>query len=147
VGYREEVHHAALPRPEIARGILGITSDGHLLKDQRAPQREISEIGDDFISLRQTPDGPVNLLPIPAELRPMLDAMRLVVSGNADGVAADFRVDLLPEAAGWHVRLVPKDPAASGIQIELIGCGAALQVIDIGQAGGVRRVLTLERQP
>lgn len=126
--------------------MLGVTTDGHLLKDQQIPRREISEIGDGFISVRQTPEGPVNLLPIPAEFRPMLDAMRLVVTGNATGVAAEFSVDLLPEAPGWHIRLVPKGPAAPEMQILLVGCGTALQVIKIEQAGGVRRILTLERQ-
>ena len=144
--YHEEVHHAALPRPEIAGGILGVTSDGRLLKDQHIPRREISEIGDAFISLRETPEGAANLLPIPAEFRPMLDAMRLVVTGDAKGVDAEFMVDLLPEAPGWHIRLVPKDPASPEMRIRLTGCGAVLQVIDIAGADGVRRVLTLERQ-
>jgi hypothetical protein len=146
VDYREEVHHAALSLPEIARGVLGVTADGRLLKDQRMPRREISEIGDAFISVRQTPEGPVNLLPIPAEFRPMLDAMRLVVTGDAKAVADEFAVDLLPEGPGWHIRLVATDPAAPEMRIGLIGCGTALKAIEIEQADGVRRILTLERQ-
>jgi hypothetical protein len=146
VNYREEVHHAALRRPEIAGGVLGVTADGRLLKDQRTPRREISEVGDAFISLRQTPEGPVNLLPVPAELRPMLDAIRRAVTGDAKTIADEFTVDLLPEGPGWRIRLVPKDPAAPEMQIGLIGCGAALRVIEIEHAGGVRRILTLERQ-
>lgn len=147
MSYREEVHHSALPQPEIARGILEITTDGHLLKDQYMPRRELSEIGEAFISVRETPDGPVNLLPIPTEIRPMLDAMRLVVTGNATGVADEFAVDLLPKASGWHIRLVPRDPAASGMQIGLSGCGTFLHAIEIDQPGGVRRIFSLERQP
>ena len=146
VDYREEVHHPALSSPETARGTLGVTADGHLLKDQHRPRREISEIGDAFISVRQTPDGPVNLLPIPAEFRPMLDAMRLVVTGDAKGVADEFMADLLPDGPGWHIRLLPTDPAAPEMQIGLIGCGTSLNAIEIEQADGVRRVLTLERQ-
>jgi len=146
VDYREEVHHAALPRPETARGVLGVTTGGHLLRDQRIPRREISEIGDAFVSVRQTPEGPVNLLPIPVALRPMLDAMRLVMTGDAGAIADQFTVEPLGEGPGWHIRLVPKDPVASGMQIGLLGCGAVLTVIEIEQAGGVRRVLTLERQ-
>ena len=143
--YREEVHHAALPLPEIASGVLGVTADGHLLKDQQIPKREISEIGDSFVSVRQTPEGPANLLPIPAEIQPMLDAMRLVVTGNAQGIADEFGVELIGDEPSWHVRLTPGARLASGMQIELIGCGAALQAIEIEMANGVRRILTLER--
>jgi hypothetical protein len=146
INYREEVHHAALPRPEVARGVLGVTTDGHLLKDQHVPKREISEIGDTFISVRKIPEGPANLLPIPAEFAPMLSAMRMVVTGDATGVAAEFSVKLLPDEPGWHIRLVPNDPAAPKTQIGLVGCGSVLHVIDIEEAGGVRRILTLDRQ-
>ena len=146
MNYLEEVHHAALSLPEIARGVLGVTADGRLLKDQRIPRREISEIGDAFISVRGTPEGPVNLLPIPTEFRAMLDAIRLVVTGDAKGVADGFAADLLPDGPGWHIRLLPADPAAREMRIRLIGCGAALKAIEIEQADGVRRILTLERQ-
>ena len=146
VDYREEVHHAALSSPETARGVLGVTADRRLLKDQRLPRREISEIGEEFISVRDTPEGPVNLLPIPAEFRPMLDAMRLVVTGDATGVADEFTVALLPGGPGWHIRLAPRDPAAPAMRIGLFGCGTLLQAIEIEQADGVRRILTLERR-
>ena len=146
--YREEVHHAALPRPEIARGVLWVTAAGRLLKDQHMPRREISEVGEAFISVRATPEGPANLLPIPAEFRPMLDAIRLVISGDAEATADAFTLDLLPGGPGWRVRLVSRDPdpEAPEMQIALIGCGTVLQAIEIEHARGVRRIMTLERQ-
>jgi hypothetical protein len=147
VDYREAVYHPALPRPELARGVLSITAAGRLLKDQRLPRREISEIGEAFISVRAAPEGPVNLLPIPAELRPMLDAMRLVIAGDAAATADAFALDLLPGEPGWRVRLVSRDPRAPAMRIALVGCGTVLQAIEIEQARGVRRILTLERQP
>jgi hypothetical protein len=33
------------------------------------------------------------------------------------------------------------------MRIALVGCGTVLQAIEIEQARGVRRILTLERQP
>ncbi len=146
VGYVEEVHHAALPRPEIARGVLGVTSDGRLLKDQRFPKREISKIGERFISVSETPDGPVNLLPIPAELRPMLDAIRLVITGDTKAIEEAFVLDLQPEGAGWRIGLVSRDPDAPEMLIALIGCATVLRAIEIEQGGGISRTLTLERQ-
>jgi hypothetical protein len=147
VNYREEVHHPALLRPEIARGVLWVTAEGHLLRDQHIPQREISEIGEAFISVREAPEGPVNLLPIPAEVRPMLDAIRLVVAGDTKAIADEFVLVLLPGGPGWRIKLVSRDPAAPAMQIVLTGCGATLQAFEIEQARGVRRILTFERRP
>jgi hypothetical protein len=96
--------------------------------------------------VREKPAGPVDLLPIPANLRPILDALRLAVTGDAEGIVDKFAVDLLPYSPGWHIRLAPRAPAAPPTTIGFFGCGNALQVIEISQEGGVRRVLTLERQ-
>jgi hypothetical protein len=147
VDYREEVYHPALPRPETARGVLWVTADGRLVKDQQIPQREISEIGEAFVSVREAPEGPANLLPIPAEVRPMLDAIRLVIAGDAGAVADKFALDLAPGGPGWRVRLVARDPDAPEMQIALIGCGTVLRSIEIDQARGVRRIFTFEHQP
>jgi hypothetical protein len=147
VVYREEVHHPALPLPEVASGVLWVTADGHLLRDQHSPQREISEIGGTFISVRATPEGPVNLLLIPAELRPMLDAIRFVVAGDARATADDFVLNLLTGASGWRVEMIPKDHEAPEMQIVLVGCGTVLQAIEIEQAHGVRRIITIEHRP
>lgn len=144
--YREEVHHAALPRPEIARGELWVTAGGRLLKDQHMPRREISEVGEAFISVREAPDGPANLLPIPAEFRPMFEAIRLVIAGDAEATADAFALDLLPGGPGWRIGLVSRDPDAPEMPIALIGCGTVLHAIEIGQAGGVRRIMTFERK-
>lgn len=126
--------------------MLEVTPNGRLLKDQRQPNREISVIGDQFISVSETRDGSTNLLPIPAQLRPMLDALRLVVIGDIKAIADEFALDLLPGEPGWRIGLVSKGLKAPELQIALIGCGSALQAIEIDQARGVRRVMTLERQ-
>jgi len=111
------------------------------------PQREISEIGEAFISVRETPEGPANLLPIPAEVRPMLDAIRLVIAGDAGAIVDKFVLDLAAGKPGWRVRLAARDPDAPEMQIALIGCGTVLRSIEIDQARGVRRKFTFEHQP
>ena len=146
LNYLEEVHHAALPRPEVARGVLEVTPNGRLLKDQRQPKPEISVVGDQFISVSETRDGPTNLLPIPDALRPMLDAIRLVVAGDAEGISEQFGLELLAGGPGWRVGLVPRAAEVPEMRIVLLGCGAVLRAIEIEQARGVRRVMILERQ-
>lgn len=147
MAYREQVFHPALPQPEVARGTLWITAKGRLVKDQIIPQREISEIGDRFLSVREAPDGPTNLLPIPATARPMLDAIRLVVAGDAGALANEFTLDLQPGGPGWRIGLASKNAEVSETQITLTGCGDGLQAIEIEQERGVRRIFTLNRLP
>ncbi|HUF87991.1 MAG TPA: hypothetical protein VMM59_11470 [Thermohalobaculum sp.] len=147
VGYREEVHHPALAQPEVASGTMSMTADGRLVRDQRRPEREISEIGESFVSVRQGPDAPENLLPVPSELKPMLDAIRGVVGGDAEAIAAAFDLELVASAPLWRVRLVPSDSAARGIELVVAGCGARLRGMEVRQPGGVRRVIRFESQP
>jgi len=146
IAYREEVHHPALAAPETATGVLGITSDGRLLRDQMRPRREISEVGDDFVTLREAPDGPANLIPIPAEARPMFAAIRHAIAGEAAAIARDFALTLEPAPAGWRVRLVPKGAQAQAVEVVLAGCGAVLTGMEIVQPGGLRRVMSFEWQ-
>lgn len=147
VGYREEIHHPALAQPEVASGTLSMTADGHLVKDQRRPRREVSEIGESRVSVRQGPDAPENLLPIPSELKPMLDAIRGVVSGDTEVITAAFNMELSATAPLWRVRLVPSDAGASGIEIVVAGCGARLRGMEVRQPGGIERVITFDNQP
>jgi len=144
IAYREEVFHPALAQPETAAGFLSVTQSGHLVRDQRRPRREISEIGHNFLSVRKGPDEPENLLPIPAAARPMFEAIRHAVSGDTKAITRDFLLDLVATAPWWRVRLVPRDPDMRETGILLVGCGARLGGMEITQPGGVRRVLTFD---
>lgn len=146
IAYREEIHHPALPAPETAAGILGIAANGKLLRDQTRPRREISEVGDDIITLREAPGGPANIVPIPSEARPMFAAIRHAIASDAAAIARDFSLALEPAPAGWRVRLVPEDPDARAVEVVLVGCGAVLTGMEIVQPGGLRRVMAFEWQ-
>ncbi len=144
IAYHEAVHHPALAQPETASGFLSMTRSGRLVRDQHRPRREISEIGQSFHSVRKGPEEPENLLPIPSAARPMFDAIRHAVSGDAEAITREFSIELLAAAPSWRVRLVPREPGEREIDIILVGCGAVLTGMEIAQPKGVRRVLTFE---
>jgi len=147
VAYREEVHHPALAEPETADGYLSVTESGRLVRDQHRPRREISEVGETLLSIRQGPGAPENLMPIPDSARPMFEAIRHAVVGDAAAIARGFELELVATRPLWRVRLRPKDAGARGTEISLIGCGEVLRGMEIVQPNGVRRVLGFELLP
>ena len=120
---------------------MRIAPDGRLVREQARPRPEISEIGEDFITIRRPPDAEPNLLPIPSEVRPMVDLLRLVLSGQAGMLATRFAPELVPGGPLWRVRLA-EPGGAEKVSLFLLGCGAALRGIEILEGGGVRRVIS-----
>ncbi|MDT8344641.1 MAG: hypothetical protein RQ752_09430 [Thermohalobaculum sp.] len=140
IPYREEVHHDALPAPETASGTMHVAPDGWLVKAQARPRVEISEVGEDVVSLRDAPETERNLLPIPPEARPVLEALRAVMSGNLALLAERFAPALVSDTSLWRVRLaVHQTPDV--LPVILIGCGAVLRGIEINEPGGIRRLI------
>lgn len=146
IAYREEVHHPALAEPERARGLMWVTPDGGLIKEQAAPRREISEIGKDFVSVRELSEDAANLLPIPPEARRMLDALRAVMSGRVGSVAAEYAPELTEVRPLWRLRLAVHDDPEY-LPVFLIGCGAELRGMEIREPGAVRRLILFDRLP
>lgn len=140
VPYREEVHHPALAVPETASGTMHVATDGRLVKAQDRPRPEISEIGEDFLSLRPGPDAEASLLPIPPEARPVLDALRATLSGDLGTLTARFAPVLLPGGPLWRVSLAVHG-APDALPVVLIGCGGVLRGIEIHEPGGIRRLI------
>lgn len=133
------MRHPALTAPEVARGTLRALPDGRLVKDQTSPRREISEIGDGIISIRRSPEGEANLLPVPSEMLPMLRILGLAAGGRLEEAAdaSELGFEMTPE--GWRVALSPGD----GPVVHLAGCGRRLSRIEIREPDGVERVYFL----
>jgi hypothetical protein len=135
VRYREEVRHPALPAPEIATGTMWITADGTMMRDQITPKREISEIGETTARLRTSPEADPTLFPIPDRLRGTLQAMRLVLTGEAlpEGVETGLSAD----EGGWRLTL----DLGSGPTATLFGCGKRARGIETENETGIRRTV------
>lgn len=122
---------------------MRIARDGSLIKDQTAPTREITEVGQTFISVKTGPEEEENLLLIPDDARPMLNAIRGVLMGDERAVAKDFRMQLSSEGGAWRIVLVPK--ADSDYLITVTGCDDSLLSMEIREPDGVERILTFDR--
>lgn len=146
VAYREEIHHPALTEPERARGLMRMESTGRLVKEQIAPRQEISEIGEDFVSVREDARAERNMLPIPPEARRMLTALRDVMSGDLKSVAARYAPELTEVRPLWRLRLAVHDDPEY-LPVFLIGCGSQLRGIEIREPGGIRRFVLFDRLP
>lgn len=139
------VHHPALPKPETASGDFRIAGDGTLVREQRRPRPEIAEIGEAFLSVRDAPDRSRNLVPIPSEMKPMFDALRQVIAGDVDAIAAGFSLALVTDAPLWRVGLSPRQAGPGELDIVLVGCGASLRGLEIAREGGSTRKIILGR--
>lgn len=144
VAYREEVRHPALAEPEVATGTVYVAADGALVRDQATPERQISEVGDSMLSTRPSPEAEPTLYPIPSDARPMLLALRRILTGDASAVASNFVTDLSFEAAGWTLTLRPRGgPSASTLVLR--GCGSVMLSMDVPGLDGVVRSIALSR--
>lgn len=140
VRYREEVFRPGLETPAVAEGTMRVADDGTLVKDQRRPRREISEIGEVFLSTRAKPEAEENLYPIPSDVRPMLDAIRYLLAGRAGLLQDAFDMKLEPHEDGWQVELTARAQPELGITV--IGCGAQLSAMELPEAGKRARRFT-----
>ncbi len=138
IDYREEVRHPALVEPEIATGTMYVAEDGTLVREQKTPERQISEVGDRMLSTRSSPQAEPTLYPIPGELRPMLLALRRMLAGDAGAIQADFTTELSTGATGWALALRPHG-AAEGAALTFTGCGDRLTSLEIAGRDGVVR--------
>ena len=124
--------------------MLGVLPDGTLVKDQSWPRREISEVGERFLSVRRGPDAEANVLPIPSAMRPALRVLRLLVASDLRSAGSAFEMGLGTDDAGWEVTLTPTLPEARGIRIMLLGCGNQLRRVKILEAGAIERHYTFD---
>lgn len=141
VGYREEVSHPALARPEVSEGTMWIAADGTLVRDQTIPERQISEVGDSMLTTRAGPGAEPVLYPVPAELRPMLAAIRGVLAGDAAAIEAGFAASLSSDEPGWTLVLRPVADAPVA-EVDFAGCGSVLRRMEIAGSDNVHRSVT-----
>jgi hypothetical protein len=141
IAYRDEVRHPALEQPEIASGTMRITKGGTLIRDQAVPRRQVIEIGDELVSVRTGPDAEPSLYPLPAEIRPMIAAIRALLTGDAAAIEAAFSAEMSIGDSGWRLTLRPisEQPLSA---VAFSGCGGVLKQMEISESHGIRRLLS-----
>lgn len=118
-----------------------VAADGTLVRDQEVPRRQISEVGDTMLATRAAPESEPTLYPILGEVRPMLLALRRLLAGDGNAIAAGFATELSADATGWVLTLRPRGEA-EGPALTFSGCGDSLRGLEIPERDGVVRSIT-----
>ena len=135
LAYTEEIRHPALPVPRFASGTMGIRDNGRLVRHQMTPREEIIEVGETVFTVRDSLDGEANMLPIPADLKPLFGVLRQI-AGSRDG-HMQLENAAIPGPEGWRSAMAGPVP---DIEFALIGCGLKLLGVAVQSANGIERL-------
>lgn len=128
--------------PLTTKGSFDLGRGDTLIRHQKTPTEEITEIGTRFIKLTRVADNYENTVPIPERLEPFLTVMRGIVSGNGADLAG-YESDLKADTQGWTLHLTSPDQTP----INLFGCGSALSGIGLKLEGDEERIITFLPPP
>lgn len=145
--YREEIYHPALPEPDEARGWFDKSDGDDLVLHQTEPSVETLTIGEDYIWLQREADSTAEILPIPSEMQPLLDMLRMIVAGTPDLAKlsdAGFRSEIRNNEAGWRLTLTSNSPDDAARRMVMYGCGDVLRAVELQLPDGGRRRYVFE---
>ena len=140
VPYREETRHPAFAEPEVATGMLSV-EEGRLIRDQRFPEPERAAIGDQVVSVTVPPSTEANILPIPAEMQPLVQTLRAVITRDASFIRDRTTLAAAPAGGEWVLTFPDLDPGVGTFSVT--GCGGRIRRIDVAEQTGIRRTMIL----
>ena len=140
--FSEEKSMPELDLPLPSRGTLSWRAPDWLEKHTTAPQEEILRIEGELLTLERRGERRALLLDQAPELRPLVEAMRATLAGDAATLARHHDVGFAMTASGWRMVLVPRSPRtrAAVQRITLSGSGAAIRFVETQENGGVTRM-------
>jgi hypothetical protein len=143
----EEKELPELDRPLVARGTLHWRAPDRLEKRTVEPAPELFLLEGDRLTLERPERGIRETIALDAapEIRPLVEALRATLAGDAATLRAHHEVSFSGDAARWRIVLVPRSLRARGAvqRIVLEGEGAFLHVVETqGNEGRARLVAT-----
>ena len=140
----EDRHLTLLERPLVSRGRLFFTSPDTILRVVYEPFP--SAVWIDGAELKLNDGVRVRRLDLQAQplLGRIVDALRLVLAGDAERMRALYRVDFQTrEADAWLIRLRPREDELAALlaEIELAGHGRELRLLRMREPRGDETVL------
>ncbi len=126
-------------------GQLIYRAPAYLEKHIHKPYDERQIIDGDQVILEHAgePRRTLSLTSVP-EMKIVVDSLRATLAGDAAALRANYRVQKLAQADGWHLRLTPRDAAVeeSVREIHISGNDIGIREFRIVQtAGGESRVV------
>jgi outer membrane lipoprotein-sorting protein len=135
-----------LKEPMVVEGTLGWRRPDRLVREVKAPYRETSVIEGATMKLTGR-DGTSRTVPVPdGAPRALVEALRATLAGDLAQLERHFAVTVGGSSAQWTLTLAPKDPALGALigRVDFAGRGAAIERIEVLEAGGDRTLTTLQ---
>jgi hypothetical protein len=136
LAYIETRASAFLDTPLISRGVLEVSPDGSLVKEQRRPFFQRVTINDRQIRLegRATSIRVISLAELP-NIRIFTDGLRALFNGDLETLHHRFETVLEGPRGNWRLRLTPRNAVQ--------GQGVA-QLLVRGEAGTIKQIRITE---
>lgn len=145
VGFVEEKELPELDRPLVSRGTLAWRAPDRLEKRTLDPAPETFLVEGDRLTLERPERGLRETVALDAapEIRPLVEALRATLAGDAATLRAHHEVAFGGDAARWRLVLTPRSlRARAAVQrITLEGEGDLLRVVETQGNGGRTRLV------
>lgn len=143
----EEKEVPELDRPIVARGTLAWRAPDRLEKRTIEPAPELFVIEGDRLTIERPQRGLRETIALDAapEIRPLVEALRATLAGDAATLRLFHEVGISGDAARWRITLVPRSLRLRGAvqRITLEGRGGFLAVVETqGHDGRTRLMAT-----
>ncbi len=143
----EEKEVPELDRPIVTRGTLAWRAPDRLEKRTIEPSPELFVIEGDRLTIERPQRGLRESIALDAapEIRPLVEALRATLAGDAATLRQFHEVSVSGDAAQWRITLVPRSLRLRGAvqRITLEGRGGFLAVVETqGNDGRTRLVAT-----
>lgn len=146
--FREEKHIALLAMPLASQGTLYFSRPHFLLRQVESPSKSSILITPQSVLMRDT-DGEKTIdLRAQEEVRPFIQSLLWILSGNLEAIKGAYRVSFSPtEQDRWTLTLAPHSKRLSEIITRLKITGQALAVvrIEVEESNGNRTVTTIDK--
>ena len=143
--FAEEKTMPELDLPLPSRGTLTWRAPDFLEKHTTEPMEEILRIQGEMLTLERPQRGERQSLSLDRapEIRPLVEALRATLAGDAATLERHHEVSLTGTAAAWEMVLVPRSgrTRAAVQRVQLWGRGAAIRGVETQGGGGTTRMV------
>ena len=143
--FEEEKHLSLLAVPLHSRGRLYFSSPGTLLRRVESPSPQDVLIRRDTIVLRGQEGEEVIDLAQRSEVRPLVEALLWLFSGNRTALEEAFHVEFESAPQQWTLRLEPRGESLAFLvrRLAISGAGFGADRVEIFESSGDRSILQI----
>lgn len=139
--FTETKQLALLAEPLVSHGVMAFTPPDRLRWEVVAPEPSVLRVAGDVVELERPGARTRRLdLALDAGARGLVDAVRLLLSGDGAGLERAYALSLNEEQGAWRIALEPRDAAQRRVitRLELSGAGDTTRELRLEFANGDR---------